>query len=135
MKVEMGKTYRTREGNAVRIYAVDCGGDYPVHAAFLDAERGWQVNCYTSAGETLKDVTMQADLIEVKPVVTRDVWMNQYARNPEYNHDYASRETADRCATCERTACLHLRLTFPEGCGLTGDSADNLAEIKVGGAA
>jgi hypothetical protein len=30
-KIELGKTYRTRDGREVKIYAVDGGGEFPIH--------------------------------------------------------------------------------------------------------
>ena len=35
MKIEVGKFFKTRDGHKVRIYAVDCGYDEPVHGAML----------------------------------------------------------------------------------------------------
>ncbi len=34
-KFEAGKAYKTRDGRTARIYAVDCGGSFPIHGAIL----------------------------------------------------------------------------------------------------
>jgi hypothetical protein len=39
-KIDITKQYETRSGLPVRIYAVDCGGDYPVHGAYFK-ENEW----------------------------------------------------------------------------------------------
>lgn len=49
MKIEAGKFYRTRDGRKARVYAVDGGGEFPVHAAiwFMSA---WYVSTYNTSG-------------------------------------------------------------------------------------
>lgn len=37
MKIEIGKFYKTRGGNKVRIYAMDGAGAFPIHGAILNA--------------------------------------------------------------------------------------------------
>ena len=37
-KIDINKKYKTRSGLPVRIYAVDGGGEYPVHGAVYNAE-------------------------------------------------------------------------------------------------
>lgn len=36
LKIEVGKFYKTRDGNKVRIYTTDRGGRYPIHGAIFD---------------------------------------------------------------------------------------------------
>ena len=69
MKIEAGKFYRTRGGQKVRVYAVDGGGEYPVHAALL-VGTVWYVKVYKSSGHL--DFPDDHDLISEwvdKPVV------------------------------------------------------------------
>lgn len=47
MKIEVGKFYKTRDGNKVRIYAMDGAGAFPIHGAVLSA--GVWVFCSWSA--------------------------------------------------------------------------------------
>ncbi len=69
MKIEAGKFYRTRGGQKVRVYTVDGGGEYPVHAALL-VGTVWYVKVYKSSGHL--DFPDDHDLISEwvdKPVV------------------------------------------------------------------
>ena len=69
MTVEMGKEYTTRDGRAVRIYAVCCGGDYPVHGATW-RDGVWCPDSWTSEGRFINyEGYNKFDLIEVKPKV------------------------------------------------------------------
>lgn len=44
-----GAEYKTRNGQKVRVYAVDGDGCYPVHGALQQAT-GWRVRSWTAAG-------------------------------------------------------------------------------------
>lgn len=52
MKIEVGKFYRTRSGNKVRIYALDGGGHYQVHGAIEieDDDNHWDVQSWSING-------------------------------------------------------------------------------------
>lgn len=41
MKIEAGKFYKTRDGRKARVYAVACGGEYPIHGAMEYPDSGW----------------------------------------------------------------------------------------------
>lgn len=65
MKIEVGKKYKTRSGDPVRIYATDGLGDYPVHGAFF--EGGWKQLSWTAKGVfNLGSVTTGLNLEEIK---------------------------------------------------------------------
>lgn len=66
MKIEMGKKYKTRSGQDVRIYAVDGVGDKKVHGAIFDGE-GFYSNDWYENG-MLNDFGEQGDfdLVEAK---------------------------------------------------------------------
>lgn len=49
-QVELGKTYRTRNGAATRIFATDGGGKYPVLGAYLDYAGEWVLARWTADG-------------------------------------------------------------------------------------
>ena len=59
--IDKNKQYRTRSGLPVRIYATDCGGDYPVHGAVLDSH-GWFDFAWTKEGLTFIDQIAECDL-------------------------------------------------------------------------
>ena len=75
--IDMNKQYRTRDGREVRIYAVDGGGNLPVHGAvrYCDA---WVLAHWTEIGRSHPVVQNEDDLIEVKPRIKRTEWLNVY---------------------------------------------------------
>ena len=66
MKIEMNKKYKTKDGRAVRIYAVDGIGRYSVHGA-IDVGDGYSVRTWTYDGYRYSDEEEDCgDLVEVK---------------------------------------------------------------------
>ena len=115
-KIEMGKQYRTRDGKEVRIYAVDGVGAYPVHGA-IRHEYGWSFAGWTNDGIDVVGSSGCRDLIEVKPRIKRDVWLNVY----EEEHIaicYLTKELADKSSRFRRIACVKLAIDVEEGEGL-----------------
>ena len=115
--IDKSKTYRTRDGREVRIYATDGGGTYPVHGAFLD-EGAWRSYTWTKDGEADLDVNYRKDLdlIEVKPRIRRTVWLNVFG-----DHVYGSytKEGADIHPYMDsRLACVKVEIDCEEGEGL-----------------
>jgi hypothetical protein len=110
--IDPTKTYRTRDGREVRIYAVDGKPGTPnqVHGAILD-EGEWFVKAWFADG--MYSVSPGAlDLIEVKPKHVR--WVNVYADDAAA---YRSRTGADIAGGgSNRIACI--RIEFEEGEGL-----------------
>ena len=111
MIISMDKQYRTRDGRKVRIYAVDGYGDYPIHGAIL-TNVGWIEHSWRKDGG---GYNRNCALIEVKPRIQREVWMNVYADNC-YNAFHTRRE-ADEVAY-ERIACVKVTIDCEEGEGL-----------------
>lgn len=110
--VDPKKQYRTRDGLEVRIYAVDCGGDFPVHGAFYNPlTKKWEARIWPDTG--------LSDLIEVKPRIKREVWVNEYRyENGQRNWvAFDSRELADE-DTNNRIACVRVVIDCEEGEGL-----------------
>jgi hypothetical protein len=69
--IDKSKTYRTRDGKEVRIYATDGGGDYPVHGALCD-NGIWIVTSWTKEGRYYKNQPEHGlSLIEVVPLIER----------------------------------------------------------------
>lgn len=74
--IDMSKTYRTRDGREVRIYAVNIGHSLPVHGAYLD-EKEWRIWSWWGTGRSQATNT-RFDLIEVKPRIQRTLWLALY---------------------------------------------------------
>ena len=111
--IDKSKQYRTRDGREVRIYATDGGGHKPIHGAIREGE-SWVVASWLYDGVAALDCN---SLIEVKPRIKREVWVNVY---PKHIADVVHRdkETADTIAYENRIACVKLTIDCEEGEGL-----------------
>jgi hypothetical protein len=121
--IELGKQYKTRDGCEVRIYAVDGGGRFPVHGATKQNNGTWRQEEWTLTGSyngekdghTLPNAL---DLIEEKPRIQREVWVNVY-KNPNIGDIlFPSKEEANNCKLYDRIACVKLVIDCEEGEGL-----------------
>lgn len=113
--IDPKKQYRTRDGREVRIYAVDGGGDWPVHGAYMHGDT-WRIISWTAAGSVYSHKT-DTDLIEVKPRIKRKVWVNVYQGElPEVAHP--SKREADCFSNEARIACVEIDIDVEEGHGL-----------------
>jgi len=75
--ISKDKTYRTRDGREVRIYATDAGrAQNLIHGAANEGEWGWVPHVWLPDGRHERNNTL--DLIEVKPRIKRTVWINVY---------------------------------------------------------
>ena len=75
-----GEEYQTREGIQARIYAIDCGGVYPIHGAVWYArERRWKPETWTNTGERVAGEIQTCDLIPPK----RELWTNIYGTSDD----------------------------------------------------
>ena len=122
-KIEMGKQYRTRDGREVRIYATDGAGNGSVHGATMNGCGGWIVMNWSKNGKACNLDEYPSDLIEIKPRIKRDVWVNVYPM--DFAGDitgftfYHTKHIADECANKkERIACVKLTIDCEEGHGL-----------------
>ena len=115
--IDISKTYRTRDGREVRIYATDGGGSHPVHGAIKDGER-WYQGEWSPDGSWYGCAADDYDLIEVKPRIRREVWLNVYD-NDDVISARSSKEAADRAwSVGHRIACVHVVIDCEEGEGL-----------------
>lgn len=113
--IDPTKTYKTRDGREVRIYAVDGDGEYPVHGAYKYDGR-WQVNQWTATGGThFLTQGDYFDLIEFRPRIKREVWVNVY---PNGTKSFGEKRFADEHAMDHRIACVRLTIDCEEGEGL-----------------
>lgn len=112
--IDMKKTYTTRDGMPVRIYAVDAGSNYPVHGAYL-LNSVWYP-CMWPANGRHDNVASVYDLIEAP--VTYQMWVNIFDTGP--GSLWSSRKTADMFAA-GRIACVPVTITYRHGEGLDND--------------
>ena len=75
MVISMDKKYTTYDGRPVRIYAVDAGGDCPIHGAIYDGKL-WNVSSWTQDGYYSKVVEYSSlNLIEAwEPQDKEPIW-------------------------------------------------------------
>jgi hypothetical protein len=115
--IELGKKYRTEGHQEVRIYAVDGNGLYPVHGAVKYGD-GWSSAVWTKGGlYDYENSPTSSDLVEVKPRIQREVWVNVY-HNGVDDELWFTRRTADEQALTSRIACVKLVIDVEEGHGL-----------------
>jgi len=115
--ISKDKTYRTRDGREVRIYAVDGDDWFPIHGAYKE-KNGWYTCAWSKDGFYLDSTTEhRCDLIEVKPRHQRTLWMNMYLDYPDMR-GHVSEAAADQAARDDRIACIKIDLDFEEGEGL-----------------
>jgi hypothetical protein len=112
--IDINKTYRTRDGREVRIYATDGQDEWPIHGATLKSF-GWSSECWTRDGSSLTNQPHADDLIEVRPRHKRTVWLNV---SDGHCWVYPSRKKADESPSMLRIACIKVELDFEEGEGL-----------------
>ena len=82
--IDPKKKYKTRDGRDVRIYAVDAGGDYPVHGAILSDFDGLQMETWTRAGLAEACCECSEDLIEVKEY-PEFIWLERFGHCVVYD--------------------------------------------------
>lgn len=110
-----GTKYTTEDGRRVRIYAVDCGGDWCIHGAvWIEEEQRWVVGSWSINGGGLSGKR----LIDAPPPKVVG-WLNVYADRTSVVH--ASKRDADdgarnvKSAGLSRVACLRIEYTPGEG--------------------
>lgn len=109
------KTYRTRDGREVRIYATDgCVTQHMIHGAIKDLH-GWGPHVWFPDGS--HERIDYFDLIEVKPRIKRTLWMNMYSDYTDMR-GHKNEAAADQAARDDRIACIKIDLDFEEGEGL-----------------
>ena len=115
--IDPKKTYRTRDGREVRIYAVDGALPYSVHGAVKHGD-SWISKDWADNGGFLTPhcETDPLDLIEVKPRIKREVWVNVYPHC--IGDSMETKELADMKARLDRIACVKLVIDCEEGEGL-----------------
>lgn len=119
--IDPTKKYKTRDGREVRIYSTDGGGDFPNHGAYHLPDGTWVPCQWVPSGKFLAGSEHPRDLIEVRPRIQREVWVNVYeegASDAVGATAYYTKEYADRNAFKNRIACVKLTIDCEEGEGL-----------------
>lgn len=116
--IDITKIYRTRDGREVRIYATDGSEDMCVHGA-IRFDGGWASEVWTQHGKYFPPKESIHDLIEVKPRIQREVWVNVYGVESGIPDGfYFSKAAADASSCRRRIACVRLTIDCEEGEGL-----------------
>jgi hypothetical protein len=116
MTIDINKKYKTRDGQDVRIYAVDGNGPYPVHGAVEPKTDFWIPESWTPSGKTSCKVNSSNDLVEVKPRIKQKMWVNVY---PDHCLGaYHEKRHADEMAAPHRIGCVQVEIECEEGEGL-----------------
>ena len=109
--ISKDKTYRTRDGREVRIYATDAHPLEPVHGAFQDYSGAWNSTMWRHDGTNVYGKG-ETDLIEVKPRIKRTVYLHIY---DEYTT--VSDTTIQKTMNKPRS-CVKVEIDCEEGEGL-----------------
>jgi hypothetical protein len=116
--IDPTKTYKTRDGREVRIYAVDGEGDFPVHGA-VKTLTGWDAMSWSLKGATHYNNAMPVhDLIEVRPRIKREVWVNVYPLHVSVTYETKADADKGTYQQVNRIACVKLAIDCEEGEGL-----------------
>jgi len=115
--ISMDKQYKTRDGREVEVLKVDMNNSrYPV-VIVVTSDEGYQdIGSRTAAGRVLRNKESVGDLIEVKPRVKQDVWLNVYSEKRPRAH--FSKKDADSYANDDRIACIKVEIDCEHGEGL-----------------
>lgn len=111
---------QTRDGIAVRIYATDADGMYPIHGAILFNDR-WEVRTWTADGRYDAHCGTNALYLDLIPTPVRfrhERWVNVYA-NGLTGLVSPSRDDADRISDSkDRIACIRIIIEGTAGDGI-----------------
>jgi hypothetical protein len=109
--INKDKTYKTRDGREVRIYATDGHPSEPVHGAFQDYSCAWNSTMWRHDGTNVYGKG-ESDLIEVKPRIKRTVWLHLYDNRTN------ALETPIQQYVNKPLACVKVEIDCEEGEGL-----------------
>lgn len=114
--IDITKKYRTRDGREVRIYATDGKGPASVVHGAINYNDGWVQHTWFADG-MYHYTSSCRDLIEVKPRIRREVWVNVYPNGVD-DELWSTKPVADQQALTSRIACVRLTIDCEEGDGL-----------------
>lgn len=112
-----GREIKTRDGKEVRIYAMDGGGNFPIHGAIRASKsEPWALRTWTGEGRHQLTITSALDLVIKPRTIEIAFWANVYEDGSYFR--YATKEEADTAAASSRFACINIKRTVTEGEGL-----------------
>ena len=111
--ISMDKQYRTRLGETVKILTVSRKGNYPIITLIGEEER---VETFSKTGQCCIGAVDNDDLIEVKPRIKQNVWLNLYPNRRPCSH--STKKEADKIAGKTRIACIKVEIDCEHGEGL-----------------
>ena len=111
--IDITKTYRTRCGYPVQIYRTDARGACAVQGS-IDLGENDSISHWGSKG--IHPTNKELDLIEVKPRIVREVWVNVYKDSLGDACNTKKLAHMKRCEGC--VACVKITIDFEEGEGL-----------------
>jgi len=114
MLVSIDKTYKTKCGCDVKIYAIH-EDQYIIHGAYFEGGSWTQASWKLDGTHLYPNRVL--NLVEVKRRIKRTYWVNLY-QNIDYVMAYSSKEKADYAASPDRIACVKREIDFEEGEGL-----------------
>jgi len=96
--------YTTRNGQAVKLYSENNGGNYPIHGALKCADGNWQGMSWTKDGTYYFTGTpSDYDLIPVMPKIVKKVRygiVDTHTNTVEKNYLYISEQIRDKNYAC-----------------------------------
>lgn len=108
MNLEVGKFYKTRNGLKARIYAIDCGGDFPIHGAVFVGD-GWASETWRADGVFLdqKDGSMGI-VSEWREPHAVNGWVNIYKTEMGLQRIYSTKQLAGIHAAKNCIGCVYV---------------------------
>lgn len=115
--ISMDKQYKTRDGREAEVLRIDMNHKHFTVAAIVTNSDGTQFICSrTSTGHSFLDKEHVGDLIEVKPRIEQNVWLNLYLDRRPCSH--STKKEADKIAGKTRIACIKVEIDCEHGEGL-----------------
>ena len=110
--IDLKKRYTTRDGQAVELFAIRDGR---VFGRIGMLPSTWGSHGSATPGMTPPlDLIDLIDLVEVKPEIQREFWVNIYPSSQPIR----AKVEADKCAVPGRIACVRVNIVCHEGDGL-----------------
>ena len=115
--ISMDKQYKTRDGRAVEILKININHkNFPVAIVVTNLDGSQCTGTRTRTGRMYADRENIGDLIEVKPRIKQNVWMNIYQEKSPCAHFF--KENADKYSYGDRIACVKVEIDCEHGEGL-----------------
>jgi hypothetical protein len=118
LMINLNEKLTTRDGQPVRVYAIDHSGDYPIVGAIL-CSYGWRCVSWTKEGfYDDRECEDERDLVNPHLEFVIFWWVNIYD-NLSVSSLYESKSDADKAAEhSRRIACKQIAIRGSEGDGI-----------------